>query len=125
MVARRQRAPGPQPLAAVPTSPAAPPASGSTAADVGNEKYLDVRALARQLGVEQVELVHEMQDDGLKTLWPVTEKRWRVEAAEYADWRRGRQAKAAAEAEQRRLRRQHVAGAPSPERSARKPRFRR
>ncbi|MBM3496406.1 MAG: hypothetical protein FJX72_19110 [Armatimonadetes bacterium] len=88
---------------------------------------LDVRNCARDLVVPQIDLVREMQADGVPLL-PVSAKRWRVAETDWLAWISTRQAKAADEARQRQLRMQHVAGEGSPlsaRAGSRKARFRR
>jgi hypothetical protein len=87
-------------------------------------KMLDVRALARTLGISQVELVRELGDDGVP-LVPISAKRWRVAEADYLQWLDRRKAKAAEAAAQRRLRMRHVAGKPAGAPSGERVRFKR
>lgn len=74
---------------------------------------LDVRLLARDLGVQPIELVREMQADDVPLL-PVSVKRWRVAEPDWLKWKQDRQAKAAEMARQQQLRMRHVAGAERP-----------
>lgn len=87
-------------------------------------RMLDVRVLARSLGIAQSELVREFLDDGVP-LVPISAKRWRVAEADYLQWLERRKAKAAEAATQRRLRMGHVAGKPSPASSGERVRFKR
>lgn len=87
-------------------------------------RMLDVRALARSLGIAQAELVREFLDDGVP-LVPISAKRWRVAEPDYVAWLDRRRAKAAEAAAQRRLRMGHVAGKPSPASSGERVRFKR
>ncbi|MBK8095634.1 MAG: hypothetical protein IPK26_00900 [Planctomycetes bacterium] len=72
-------------------------------------KHLDVRLLASDLGVQPIELVRELQADGVPLL-PVSKKRWRVTEGDYAAWIQARRAKADEEGRQWRMRMQHVEG---------------
>lgn len=85
---------------------------------------LNVRDLARHLGVSQVELVRELSDDGVPLL-PISVKRWRVAEGDYRAWLERRQARAAEAAAQRRLRMGHVAGKSSGASPGERPRFKR
>jgi hypothetical protein len=89
-------------------------------------KLLDVRVIASGLGIEPIELVRLLQDDGVPLL-PVSPKRWRVAETDFTAWMQRRKALAAEEAQQRRLRLGHVAGkaGPSSAPTKRRIRFRR
>lgn len=74
---------------------------------------LDVRRLARQLALEPIELVRELQADAVAML-RVGTRRWRVAEADFVQWTAKRQAAAAADAAQARQRARHVAGKVAP-----------
>ena len=75
----------------------------------GLPKHLDVRLLASELGVQPIELVRELQADGVPLL-PVSKKRWRVTEGDYAGWIQARRTKAQEEGRQWRMRMQHIEG---------------
>lgn len=75
----------------------------------GAPPMLDLRDLARTLGVAQVDLARWLSDDGVPLL-QLSAKRWRVAGADYDAWSERRKAKVVQDAAQRRLRMGHVAG---------------
>lgn len=87
-------------------------------------QMLDVRVLAKELSIRPIDLVRELQSDGVPLL-PVSAKRWRVAEPDFDAWWQRRQTKASEEARQRQLRMRHVAGAAPQDAPKRRPRFRR
>jgi len=93
-------------------------------ATADDEPMLDVRRLARSLGVPPIELVRELQADAVPLL-PISAKRWRVASSHWSKWKQDRQAKAAEAARQQQLRVRHVAGKTTKTPTAGKVRFQR
>ncbi|MBL8730320.1 MAG: hypothetical protein JNM25_18020 [Planctomycetes bacterium] len=71
---------------------------------------LNVRDKARELGVQPVDLVRELVDDGVEVL-PVSKRSYRVDSVEFEQWRQQRQKRLAERFQQAKRRADHVRGA--------------